>query len=100
MHRYRVKNLLVPIIIPGPDEPDMEKISHIIDIIVDQLIELYYDGHRVKTACSRNDLGKFSSSEPDSLLRFVRSSTSGYFTGHLMRPSRDVQSMWLCQPRA
>lgn len=50
LFRYQTKNLLVPIVIPGPQEPNAEELQEYLDLIVDDLLNLYYDGIDVKSA--------------------------------------------------
>ncbi|KDQ55891.1 hypothetical protein JAAARDRAFT_195137 [Jaapia argillacea MUCL 33604] len=47
--RYQTKNLLMPIVLPGPSEPMTEQLQNYLKIIVDDLIKLYEEGVRVKT---------------------------------------------------
>jgi hypothetical protein len=41
---YSTKNLLIPIILPGPHEQTAEQLQHYLKIIVDDLIKLFEDG--------------------------------------------------------
>jgi hypothetical protein len=47
--RYSTKNLLIPIILPGPYEQNAEQLQHYIRIIVDDLLQLFNEGIQVCT---------------------------------------------------
>jgi hypothetical protein len=52
--RCRAKNLLVPLMTPGPTEPTAEELQHYLKIVVDDLILLYEKGVRIPTPSNPN----------------------------------------------
>jgi hypothetical protein len=52
--RYRLKNLFVPFVLPGPGEPNAEQLQELQKILVDELIKLWKDGIIVKTPLHPN----------------------------------------------
>jgi hypothetical protein len=49
--RYTAKNLLIPIILPGPHEQTADQLQNYIKIIVDDLLKLFYKGIYIRTPC-------------------------------------------------
>ena len=49
MSRYRVQNLLIAAMTPGPTEPTAEQLQNYLRILVDDLILLYENGILIKT---------------------------------------------------
>ncbi|TFK48392.1 hypothetical protein OE88DRAFT_1704182, partial [Heliocybe sulcata] len=47
--RY-TRNLMVPVVMPGPSEPSADEMQHYLKFVVDDLIKLYDDGIHIKTA--------------------------------------------------
>ena len=47
--RYRVQNLLIAAMTPGPSEPTAEQLQHYMKVIVDDLLVLYEKGVRIST---------------------------------------------------
>ena len=48
-HRFRVENLLVAAMTPGPNEPTSEQLQNYMRLLVDDLLALYLEGVRIPT---------------------------------------------------
>lgn len=44
MDRYDIGNMLLPLITPGPSEPDGQELQEYLKVLVDDLLNLYEDG--------------------------------------------------------
>jgi hypothetical protein len=44
-----VENLLIPLMMPGPNEPTADELQYEVELIVNQLVDLYKHGVVIKT---------------------------------------------------
>lgn len=52
--RYKFQNLFLAAVVPGPGEPSLHQINHVLVPLVDDLLELYIDGVTIRTANHQN----------------------------------------------
>jgi hypothetical protein len=46
---YSAKNLLIPIVLPGPHEQTADQLQNYLKIIVDDLLKLFHEGIYIRT---------------------------------------------------